>query len=134
MLSWWSIRRILPWRCAHRWTNCTRMASSPWVVWILAGIYPIAQIQEPYTSVGYLAARIPVQKLLKLKPPDVEEDRPGEQAETRFTAWDICEAWAEKRGYKTTKAARNEVYRMANSILPLTDCGRGPLTGYRTRT
>ncbi|XP_041068536.1 guanine nucleotide-binding protein-like 1 [Carcharodon carcharias] len=91
---------------------------------ILAGIYPIAQIQEPYTSVGYLSARIPVQKLLKLRHPNVEEDRPGEQGEAKFTAWDICEAWAEKRGYKTAKAARNDVFRAANSILRLTVDGR----------
>ncbi|XP_078073639.1 guanine nucleotide-binding protein-like 1 isoform X2 [Mustelus asterias] len=91
---------------------------------ILSGIYPIAQIQEPYTSVGYLAARIPVPKLLKLRHPNLEEDKPGEQTEAKFTAWDICEAWAEKRGYKTAKAARNDVYRAANSILRLTVDGR----------
>ncbi|XP_072406252.1 guanine nucleotide-binding protein-like 1 [Chiloscyllium punctatum] len=93
---------------------------------ILSGIYPVAQIQEPYTSVGYLAARIPVAKLLKLKHPTLEEGRPEEQeqAQARFTAWDICEAWAEKRGYKTAKAARNDVYRAANSILRLTVDGR----------
>ncbi|XP_043533808.1 guanine nucleotide-binding protein-like 1 [Chiloscyllium plagiosum] len=93
---------------------------------ILSGIYPIAQIQEPYTSIGYLAARIPVAKLLKLKHPKVEEGTPEEQeqGQARFTAWDICEAWAEKRGYKTAKAARNDVYRAANSILRLTVDGR----------
>ncbi|XP_067830104.1 guanine nucleotide-binding protein-like 1 [Heptranchias perlo] len=91
---------------------------------ILAGIYPIAQIQDPYTSVGYLAMRIPIQKLLKLKHPNEEEQQSGEQAEAKFTAWDICEAWAEKRGYKTAKAARNDVYRAANSILRLTVDGR----------
>ncbi|XP_051899706.1 LOW QUALITY PROTEIN: guanine nucleotide-binding protein-like 1 [Pristis pectinata] len=91
---------------------------------ILAGIYPIAQIQEPYTSVGYLAARIPVQKLLKLRHPSLGAEGPEEQAQAKFTAWDICEAWAEKRAYKTAKAARNDVYRAANSILRLTVDGR----------
>lgn len=33
-------------------------------------------------------------------------------------------AWAEKRGYKTAKAARNDVYRAANSILRLAAEGR----------
>ncbi|KAK6469967.1 guanine nucleotide-binding protein-like 1 [Huso huso] len=91
---------------------------------ILAGIYPIAQIQEPYTSVGYLAERIPIQELLKLKHPDAEESRLKEREAPPWTAWDICEAWAEKRGYKTAKAARNDVYRAANSVLRLAADGR----------
>lgn len=33
-------------------------------------------------------------------------------------------AWAEKRGYKTAKAARNDVYRAANSLLRLAIDGR----------
>lgn len=87
---------------------------------ILAGIYPIAQIQEPYTSVGYMAVRIPVQALLKLRHPDAEHGKP----EPPWCAWDVCEAWAEKRGYKTAKGARNDVYRAANSLLRLAVDGR----------
>lgn len=33
-------------------------------------------------------------------------------------------AWAERRGYKTAKAARNDVYRAANSLLRLAVDGR----------
>lgn len=33
-------------------------------------------------------------------------------------------AWAEKRGFKTAKAARNDVYRAANSLLRLAVDGR----------
>ncbi|XP_036212319.1 guanine nucleotide-binding protein-like 1 isoform X3 [Myotis myotis] len=87
---------------------------------VLAGIYPIAQIQEPYTAVGYLAARVPVQALLHLRHPEAEDP----VAEHPWCAWDICEAWAEKRGYKTAKAARNDVYRAANSLLRLALDGR----------
>ncbi|XP_060127200.1 guanine nucleotide-binding protein-like 1 [Zootoca vivipara] len=87
---------------------------------ILAGIYPISQIQEPYTSVGFLASRIPVQALLKLKHPEAEHGKP----EPPWCAWDVCEAWAEKRGYKTAKGARNDVYRAANSLLRLAVDGR----------
>lgn len=54
---------------------------------ILAGIYPIAQIQEPYTAVGYLASRIPVQVLLHLRHPEAEDP----SAEHPWCAWDICE-------------------------------------------
>ncbi|MEE6522902.1 hypothetical protein FKM82_021549, partial [Ascaphus truei] len=83
---------------------------------ILAGIYPIAQIQEPYTPVGYLSVRIPVPQLLKLAPPMGKQQG--------WTAWDICEAWADKRGYKTAKAARSDTYRAANSLLRLAVDGR----------
>ncbi|XP_066437651.1 guanine nucleotide-binding protein-like 1 [Eleutherodactylus coqui] len=83
---------------------------------LLAGIYPIAQIQEPYTSVGYLSCRIPVPRLLKLSHADRQDEC--------WTAWDICEAWADKRGYKTAKASRSDTYRAANSLLRLAVDGR----------
>ena len=54
---------------------------------VLAGIYPIAQIQEPYTSVGYLASRIPVQALLHLRHTEAEDP----SAALPWCAWDICE-------------------------------------------
>lgn len=38
-----------------------------------------------------------------------------------FITWT---AWAERRGYKTAKAARNDVYRAANSLLRLALDGR----------
>lgn len=42
--------------------------------------------------------------------------------------WKVCflcsSAWAERRGYKTAKAARNDVYRAANSLLRLAIDGR----------
>uniref|UniRef100_A0A663F4P5 Guanine nucleotide-binding protein-like 1 n=1 Tax=Aquila chrysaetos chrysaetos TaxID=223781 RepID=A0A663F4P5_AQUCH len=88
---------------------------APPALQVLAGVYPISQLQEPYSAVGYLASRIPLPPLLQLRPPS---------AAAGWTAWDICEAWAEKRGYKTAKAARNDVYRAANSILRLAAEGR----------
>ena len=39
---------------------------------ILAGIYPVAQLQEPYNAIRYLAERIPVIQILKLKHPAQE--------------------------------------------------------------
>uniref|UniRef100_A0A8D0AL34 Guanine nucleotide-binding protein-like 1 n=1 Tax=Sander lucioperca TaxID=283035 RepID=A0A8D0AL34_SANLU len=80
---------------------------------ILAGIYPVSQLQEPYSSVGYLCERTPFRSVLKLTHPKLN-----------WTAWDVCEAWAERRGYKTAKAARNDAYRAANSILRLAVDGR----------
>ena len=37
---------------------------------ILSGMYPIAQVREPYTAVGYLTERMPLVKLLQLEHPD----------------------------------------------------------------
>ncbi|KAM6396181.1 LOW QUALITY PROTEIN: guanine nucleotide-binding protein-like 1 [Rhynochetos jubatus] len=88
---------------------------APPALQVLAGVYPISQLQEPYSAVGYLASRLPLPPLLQLRPPS---------AAAGWTAWDICEAWAEKRGYKTAKAARNDVYRAANGILRLAAEGR----------
>lgn len=34
-----------------------------------------------------------------------------------WSAMDICDGWAKKRGYLTAKAARLDSYRAANSIL-----------------
>lgn len=95
---------------------------------ILAGIYPVSQLQEPYSSVGYLCERTPFLSVLKLKHPSLQDcppqqGEPGPQ-EHPWTAWDVCEAWAERRGYKTAKAARNDVYRAANSLLRLAIDGR----------
>ncbi|CAL8235563.1 unnamed protein product [Boreogadus saida] len=97
---------------------------------ILAGIYPVSQLQEPYSSVGYLCERTSFLSLLKLKHPNLE-DAPKhhslgdyDKPEPSWTAWDVCEAWAEKRCYKTAKAARNDVYRAANSLLRLAVDGR----------
>ncbi|NWS64583.1 GNL1 protein, partial [Chunga burmeisteri] len=108
----------------HFLTPSVRLCDCPGLVFpsrappalqVLAGVYPISQLQEPYSAVGYLASRLPLPPLLQLRPPS---------ATAGWTAWDLCEAWAEKRGYKTAKAARNDVYRAANSILRLAAEGR----------
>ncbi|KAK2165506.1 hypothetical protein LSH36_49g06051 [Paralvinella palmiformis] len=89
---------------------------------ILAGIYPIAQVREPYSAVQYLAERIPLPELLHVRHP---EDEKGDSAkEYRWSAFDICDAWAKKRGFVTAKAARHDVYRAANNILRLAVDGR----------
>uniref|UniRef100_A0A673LNS4 Guanine nucleotide-binding protein-like 1 n=1 Tax=Sinocyclocheilus rhinocerous TaxID=307959 RepID=A0A673LNS4_9TELE len=91
---------------------------------ILAGIYPVSQLQEPYSSVGYLCERTNFLSVLKLTHPDHSPGTPQDPKTQDWTAWDVCEAWAERRGYKTAKAARNDVYRAANSLLRLAIDGR----------
>lgn len=73
---------------------------------VLAGIYPIAQIQEPYTAVGYLASRIPVQALLHLRHPEAEEP----SAEHPWCAWDICEGGRPTRATRILPSAEGTVY------------------------
>jgi len=58
---------------------------------ILAGIYPVSQLQEPYSSVGYLCERTDFLSVLKLKHPDHCPETPREGATQDWTAWDVCE-------------------------------------------
>lgn len=55
----------------------------------------MSQLQEPYTSVGYLCERTPFLSVLKLKHPSLLEKEPqqGQQGsiEPSWTAWDVCE-------------------------------------------
>lgn len=73
---------------------------------ILCGIFPIAQVREPYSAIKYLAECIPVEKVYNLEPLN---DDP-------WSAWSICEAYAEKRGYRT-KSGRLDTHRAGREIL-----------------
>lgn len=59
-------------------------------------MYPISQVQEPYTAVGYLAARVPLVDLLQLVHPlnradsDDEGGTTGDQNHP-WSAWDVCD-------------------------------------------
>ena len=53
-------------------------------------MYPVAQVQEPYTAVGYLAQRIPLIQILKVKHPE-EDPSPEGAANVKWSAWDICD-------------------------------------------
>ena len=55
----------------------------------------MSQLQEPYSSVGYLCERTPFLSVLKLKHPSLQDGNPhlGNQGseELSWTAWDVCE-------------------------------------------
>ena len=55
------------------------------------------------------AERIPLEKILRLSPPDGNKDH-------SWSAWDICEEFAKDRGFYTAKAARPDVYRGKESL------------------
>lgn len=80
----------------------------PKVLQVLMGCYPIAQLREPFTTVKFLAEHLNLQAMLKLEHPDHDEE---------WSAMNICEAWAKKRGFVTARAARLDSYRAANSLL-----------------
>lgn len=98
-------------------TNSVRLCDCPGLVFpsqtprtlqVLMGSYPIAQLRQPYASVRFLAERLDLPKLLAMKHPEGDDE---------WSAMDICDAFALKRGFLTAKAARPDCYRAANSIL-----------------
>lgn len=80
----------------------------PKTLQILMGSFPIAQLREPFSAVQYLAERLDLPNLLKLQHPEQDEE---------WSAMDICDAWALKRGFCTARTARLDSYRAANSLL-----------------
>lgn len=110
-------------------TNTVRLCDCPGLVFpsqtprtlqVLMGSYPIAQLREPYGSVRFLAERLGIPKMLGIKHPEGD----GEE----WSAMDICDAFALKRGFLTAKAARPDSYRAANSILRMALDGKITLT------
>ncbi|EDV27436.1 uncharacterized protein TRIADDRAFT_21278, partial [Trichoplax adhaerens] len=89
---------------------------------ILSGLYPISQVKEPYSSIAYIAAGTPLPKLLNIKHPDCNCKNPSRTL--NYFRYDHFLAWAMKNGFKTAKAARNDVYRAANNLLRLYTDGR----------
>lgn len=99
-------------------TNTVRLCDCPGLVFpsctprtlqVLMGSFPIAQLREPYNTIRFLAERIDMSALLSVIHPEGK----GEE----WSAMDICDAYALKRGFLTAKAARPDTYRAANSIL-----------------
>jgi ribosome biogenesis GTPase A len=73
---------------------------------VLTGLYPIAQTREPYSCVGFIAERVPLEDIYGLKN---TFDEP-------WSGWYMAEAYAEKKKYYT-KNGRPDVYRAGNEIL-----------------
>ncbi|KAF9405971.1 Ferrous iron transport protein B, partial [Entomortierella beljakovae] len=79
---------------------------------ILSGMYPIAQVQEPYSVVQYLAERVNIPRLLKLDPPPTYERGPF-----RWSAFGICESFGLQRGFLTAKTGNPDVDLVAPNTL-----------------
>jgi len=99
-------------------TNTVRLCDCPGLVFpsgtprkiqVLMGGYPIAQLREPFASLRFLCERLDLPNILDVDHP--------EGANREWTPFDICDAWALKRGFLTAKAARPDTFRAANNIL-----------------
>lgn len=75
---------------------------------ILCGLYPIAQVREPYSALRYLAERLPIEKMYGLQLPEDNES---------WTPYNICEAYAQKRGYFIAKTGRLDTHRAGLELL-----------------
>jgi len=79
----------------------------PKIIQIVCGIFNIAQVREPYSPIRFIAERVPLETIYKLE--KQHDDQP-------WTPYEICEAYAEKRGYHTQKG-RSDTHRAALEIL-----------------
>ena len=53
---------------------------------ILSGLFPVSQVREPYSPVGYLAARIPLVEILGIR----REEGDVSDPDRPMSAWEIC--------------------------------------------
>ena len=110
---------------------------------VLAAIFPLSQTREPYSSVAYLAERMPIEKIYGLKHPnskqvvektakskkknvdekieldveyDFEELKPETKVDEEWSAWMICETYAKMKKYYT-QAGGLDAYQAAHEIL-----------------
>ena len=92
---------------------------------ILCGLFPIAQVREPYSAIRYLAERLPLEKIYGLLHP---EYNPKTKEMPPWTPWHIAEAYAKKKGYFIARTGRPDTHRAGLEILY--DCidGRIPIS------
>lgn len=88
---------------------------------VLMGSYPIAQLREPFSAVQYLAERLHLVKLLNIAHPENSDE---------WSAMDICDGWAQKRGFRIARTGWLDSYRAANNILQMALDGKITLCLY----
>jgi ribosome biogenesis GTPase A len=95
------------------------------VLQAIVGNYPISQLREPFSAVAFLARRCDFPRTYGLSFPydDDDDDNSSkevaereESAEHAWTAYEICEALATKRGFRF-KGGSCDVYRSGKLIL-----------------
>ncbi|KAJ0410295.1 hypothetical protein P43SY_002627 [Pythium insidiosum] len=91
----------------------------------LCGLYPYSQIREPYSAVRFIAEHLDLQSILGLKPRVQVFD--GIEEELEWTPWTVCEAYAEKKGYRTDRRGRPDHQRAGAELIRDTVDGIVPL-------
>ncbi|EQC41354.1 hypothetical protein SDRG_01328 [Saprolegnia diclina VS20] len=89
----------------------------------LCGLFPYAQIREPYSAVRYLAEHCALEDILHLVPRVQHFDGVDEPLD--WSPWTLCEAYAEKKGYKTDRRGRPDHHRAGAELIR--DCMDGIL-------
>lgn len=83
----------------------------------IVGNYPISQMREPFSAVAFLMRRIDIPRTYGLVFPYAEEDDSEERDDNhKWSAYEVCEALAMKRGF-TLKGGNMDVYRSGKAIL-----------------
>eukprot|EP01102_Stenamoeba_stenopodia_P018942 TRINITY_DN702_c0_g3_i3.p1 TRINITY_DN702_c0_g3~~TRINITY_DN702_c0_g3_i3.p1 ORF type:complete len:457 (+),score=164.67 TRINITY_DN702_c0_g3_i3:544-1914(+) len=80
----------------------------PKALQILCGLFPLAQVREPFSAVRYMAERVPVEKAYGLTLPEDEDE---------WTPFGVCEAYALKKGYVIARTGRPDVHRAGLELL-----------------
>lgn len=105
---------------------------------VLCGIFPITQLREPYSSIAYLAERVPLETIYNLRPAENthqtnNDDDPDDMVSqlqsmnapvAPWSAWSMCEALARQRNYtRKGGAGQPDTRRAADEML--NDCLKG---------
>jgi len=73
---------------------------APRHVFEICGLYPIAQVREPYSGVRLLGSSLDLRRLYGLSPRDIDE---ADEEEEHLSPLGFCTALAAKRGYRMAK-------------------------------
>lgn len=93
----------------------------PFALQVILGVYPVAQVQEPYSVMQYVCERFNLVDRFKLVP--YGEKPHWKDPDYPWSAFEICESYSVKRGYMSKKGGV-DVYRGANELLRSITCGK----------
>jgi len=86
----------------------------PFSLQVILGVYPVAQVQEPYSVIQYVCERFNLVDRLRLVP--YGEKPNWKDPDYEWSAFEVCESYSIKRGYMSKKGGV-DVYRGANELL-----------------
>jgi len=86
----------------------------PFALQVILGVYPVAQVQEPYSVMQYVCERFNLVDRLRLVP--YGEKPNWKDPDYDWSAFEVCESYSVKRGYMSKKGGV-DVYRGANELL-----------------